>query len=394
MDLLRESMAMTDWLNAVRQDFHQHPETGFEEFRTQTKIIDFLNDEGIECSPLASTGVIGLIRGGRPGRTVALRADIDAVRGVRDAKNTPYRSQNDDATHCCGHDGHTAIQMGAARLLNRHRADMNGNVKLLFDPAEEGCGGGARSMVAEGALENPKVDAVFALHMGGAPSGHVTVKPGPAMAASASLDIATRRPDGAESIHVQCVDEETNPLYAAGRVMAEVGRIQTEFRKEPHASLVAIGFAQGGVARNTTDAVSIQGTLRTPSNAKLEELKQLLPPLIKQAAGSTKCEIEISFTDGYPALENDPDLCQHFLRAAAKILPTEAIRQRSKGLLAYGADSFAFFARETPGFYYGLGGAIGTPHAPDYDLRPDALPYGVALQAQAALDFLERAETP
>lgn len=121
--------------------FHQHPEPSFQEHLTQAKILEFLTGEGIECVPCAGTGVIGLIRGARPGPTIALRADIDAASGVQDEKAAPYRSQNDGVTHCCGHDGHAAIQMGGARILHKCRDGFHGNVKLLFDPGEEGHGG-------------------------------------------------------------------------------------------------------------------------------------------------------------------------------------------------------------------------------------------------------------
>ncbi len=391
MDVLAESQALKEWLNEVREDFHRYPEPSWEEHRTQGKIIECLEHEGIECAPCACTGVVGLIRGAHPGPTIALRADIDAVKGVCDAKTVPYRSRREGVAHSCGHDAHAAMQMGAARILSRRRADLHGAVKLLFDPAEEG-GGGARVMVAEGALEHPAVHAVVGPHMCNSAPGHIVVKCGACMAASASLVIRVRRPGGAGSVHVQCVNEHTNPLYAAGRVMAAVGSMQTEFRREPTASLVGLGVVKGGLARNTTDTVEIQGTLRSPSNALREDMKRLIRERIEAMARPGGCELEIEISDGYPALVNDPALYERFVRSASKILPADAIRVHTGRLLAYGCESFAFFSQVVPGVYYGLGGATGTVHGRDYDLRPDALPYGVALQVQAALDFLSRPE--
>lgn len=390
MNVLTESQALKDWLNEMRHDFHQHPEPSWAEHRTQGKIIEFLKSEGIECAPCAKTGVVGLIRGGHPGKTIGLRADIDAVKGVQDKKTVPYHSLNDGVAHSCGHDGHTAILMGVARLLNRVKADLHGNIKLLFEPAEED-NGGARVMVAEGALDNPKVDAVLGLHLCHSLPGHIVIKSGHCMAASAPFTINVRRAKRGGSIHLQCVGENTNPLYTAGRIMAAFGTMQTEFKQEPHLSLVGLGVVKGGLSGNTTDAVEMKGIIRAPSNAKRDEMKDMVRVRIMAATGTTDCEIDITITDGYPALENNPALYDRFMRSAAKILPTEAIKIKTGGLLCYGTESFAFFSQVVPSVYYWLGGATGTVHGHDYDLSPDTLSYGVALQVQAVLDFLSNA---
>ncbi len=393
MKVWEESLALADWLNKVRQDFHQNPEPSWEERRTQAKIIEFLKSEGIEHGICAGTGVLGLIRGGHPGRTIGLRADIDAVKGVQDKKTVPYHSTIEGVAHSCGHDGHTAILMGVAKLLNRVKADLHGNVKLFFEPAEEG-GGGARLMVAEGVLQAPKVDAVLGLHLCSSASGCISIKSGPFMAASAPFTISVFRAKHAGSIHVQCLGEHTNPVYTAGRIMAAFGAMQTEFKQEPHFSLVALGVVKGGLSGNTTDTVEMKGIIRTPSNAKREEMKDLIRTRILAAAGKTECEVEIAITDGYPALENNAELYEHFLKSAQKIIAADAIKVHTGLLMGYGTESFAYFSQEVPGLYYWLGGACGTVHGSDYDLRPDALPYGVALQCQAVLDFLESDDAP
>ena len=231
-------------------------------------------------------------------------------------------------------------------------------------------------MVAEGALEDPKVEAVIGSHMGGPTPGHINIKAGPAMVASAWLDIAVRRPGEEASIHVQCVGQDTNPLCTAGRIIAAMGQMQTEFRQKPHESLIGLGFVHGGIARNTTEGVLIQGIVRTPSNAKREELKELLPPRILATAGATACEAETTFSDGYPALHDDPDLCAQFLRRAAKALPPEAIHAKTERLLAYGAESFAFFAQKVPGLYGSSGNCVlaVAPAASRLPSRSRALP--------------------
>lgn len=183
-NLFEKIEALYPWLVEVRRDFHRHPELGMEEYRTRDQIVKYLKEMGVETQAgIANTGVVGLIRGGSLGRTIALRADMDAL-PMQDEKNVPYKSTVDGKMHSCGHDAHMTILLGVAKILSGMRDQLKGNVKLLFQPAEETVGG-AKPMIEEGALENPPVDGVFGLHVSTEdPTGTIGVRYGQMNAAS------------------------------------------------------------------------------------------------------------------------------------------------------------------------------------------------------------------
>ena len=244
-NILEEARELNDWLVNIRRDFHRNPELGLEEIRTQKKVMEYLDSLGIENKKIAKTGVLGIIRGKKQGKTVALRADMDAL-PIEDGKDLPYKSTIPGKMHACGHDAHTTILLGAARLLKRREEELSGNVKLFFQPAEETVGG-AKPMIEEGAMDNPKVHGVFGLHVAPhIPVGKIGIRYGKMNASSDTINITIR----GNSSHGAYPHRGIDAIMISASVISSLQTIVSRNMDPLNSAVISLGTIKGGSQDN------------------------------------------------------------------------------------------------------------------------------------------------
>ena len=390
-DLLESARGKLETLRAIRRDIHKHPELGMQETRTAALVAEHLRDLKIEVQTgVAGTGVVGLLRGGEQGKTVALRADIDAL-AMEELSDCPYASQNPGVAHTCGHDAHTAIQLGAAMLLAERRDSIAGNVKFIFQPSEDTLPGGALPMIEAGVLKKPRVDAIFSLHLYPQfEQGTVVVKSGAATHCSVSFTLTIRGTGG----HVGMPDKVLNPLLLAALVMTNT---QSQIPKGlvPGESLIfEFASIHGGTVCNIVPPeVVLKGGIRVPSAKLLEQLTRRFETLIRGVVEPAGGSFTLEMQSGYPAILNDPQLVSLWKQAAAKVLGEQQVIEYDRIMTA--GDDAAYFQQRVPGVYWWLGIANAAEgfdqplHSPHFDFDEEVLTVGAAVQAQAVMDFLE-----
>jgi len=384
-----------------RRDFHQNPELGNREFRTSAKVADHLRALGLEVrTEVAHTGVIGILRGGRPGPTVALRADMDAL-PVTELVDVPfaskvraeYNGQEVGVMHACGHDAHTAILMGAAEVLASVRDRIPGTVLFLFQPAEEGApageDGGADLMIAEGAFADPKPEAIFGLHVWPNATGTLTYRPEGAMAASDGLTITVT----GRQTHGALPWGGVDPIVVASQIVLGLQTIvsrQTDLTKGP--AVITIGIIDGGVRSNIIpDSVVMVGTIRTFDEGMRADIHDRIRRTAEGIAASAGAQARVSIpAAGNPVTYNDPDLTRWAVPTLEGAAGAEAV---SQGPPITGAEDFSLYQKEIPGLFFFLGvapeGRIAYPnHSPHFYVDESALPVGVRALAGLAVDYL------
>ncbi|HYD52802.1 MAG TPA: amidohydrolase [Gemmatimonadaceae bacterium] len=401
----RRAAAVEAKVVAWRRDLHQHPELSNRETRTGKVVADHLRSLGLEVRhPVAHTGVVAVLRGGRPGPVVALRADIDAL-PVAEETGLPFRStartqfggQEVGVMHACGHDMHTAMLMGAAEALAGMRAQLPGTVVFLFQPAEEGVPpgetGGAPQMIREGALDTPKVDAVFGMHVfSDYPVGHVAYRDRGIMASSDRFDLVVR----GRQTHGAMPWGGVDPIAASAQVIAALQQVvsrQVDLTTTP--AVVTVGTIRGGVRFNIIpDSVAMTGTIRV-FDPKVRE--QVHAAVARAADGAARAAgAEAAFTiarDGNPVTYNDPAL-------TARMRPTlERVAGAGRayvGRQTTTAEDFSHYQQRVPGLFVFLGATregvdpLAAPrnHSPRFDPDERAMPVGTRLYVQLALDYL------
>jgi len=390
--LLEEALCLRETLVCLRRAIHRHPEGGFGEFETAALVEKTLASCGIPSVRVAGTGVVGLLEGTRPGRVVGLRADMDALE-LDEGTGVPYASEVPGMMHACGHDAHTAMLLGAAKLLSRRRATLPGSVVFLFQPAEE-TDGGALPMIEEGVLENPRVDAVFGLHVGiDLPCGEISVSRGTVHAASDMFDL-TILGRGCHGAHPH---EGVDAVAAAGAVLGALQTVVSRNVDPLQPAVVTVGTIRGGSARNVlAESVEMSGIIRTLSPAVRETVREKVRTVVEGTAAAFGGRAEILFREGYPCLVNDPGMARLVEKTASGLLGAEKVRLSTRPSM--GVEDFAYFSRERPGafFYLGAGnvakGIVHPAHSPRFDIDEDALPLGSALLAGVAARFLEEEE--
>jgi amidohydrolase len=381
---------------AVRRDLHAHPELGNREERTGRLVAERLRDLGLEVRhPVAKTGVVGILRGGRPGGVVALRADIDAL-PIEETNDLAFRSQVPGVMHACGHDAHTAILLGAAEVLSGLRSRLPGTVVFLFQPAEEGPpegeAGGAPLMVKEGALDDPKVEAVFGLHVGSWVSvGQAGWTDGPIFASSDTFRIEVQgRPVHGAQPHMGL-----DPVPVAAELVQALQLIVSRQIDGRQPRVLTIGRIQGGTRFNIiADRVTLDGTLRTHDATVRSEIKARMARTVKGVAEAHGTTATLSFLDdGNPPTVNDGDLARGVgIPALERVFGSGAVRVEPQMV----AEDFPSFGQKAPYFYFLLGtrnDAKGIPsvnHTPRFDVDEDALPLGVRAMVTLAWQFLAR----
>jgi len=388
---------------AWRRDIHQHPELSNREFRTGALVADHLEELGLEVRrKVAHTGVIGVLRGGRPGPTVALRADMDAL-PVTEAVDMPFAStvrstylgQDVGVMHACGHDAHTAILLGAAEVLAGAKADLPGTVLFVFQPAEErpppGEKGGAELMLAEGAFDDPKPDAAFALHaVPQQETGEIAYRAGGAMASSDVLGITVR----GRQTHAASPWLGVDPIATAARIVTAIEAIPARNVDVRIPSVVSIGTIHGGVRYNIIpDEVELMGTIRSLDADQRVQIHESVRRIAENIARSAGAQADVRIPLGYPVTVNDPALTERMLPTLRRIAGDDRVIEVPPRT---GGEDFAFFAQRVPGLYLWLG--VRPPgvdrddaapnHSPNFFLDEDALVVGVRLMAGLAVDYL------
>ncbi|HEY0672474.1 MAG TPA: amidohydrolase [Longimicrobiales bacterium] len=389
-----------------RRDFHQHPELGNQETRTAKLVADHLRSLGMEVrTNVAVTGVIGVLKGGRPGPVVALRADMDAL-PVTELVDLPFASkvrstfngQDVGVMHACGHDTHVAMLMGVAEILAGMRAQLPGTIKFIFQPAEEGLPpgqvGGAEQMLKEGAFNDPTPQAVFGLHViSPIPAGHIVYKAGGQLAAVDRVDIVVR----GKQTHGAAPWGGVDPIVAASQIVLGLQTIasrQVDVLKAP--IIVTIGQINGGVRNNIIpDSVVLVGTLRTLDPGMREDVRARVKKTAEQIAAASGATAQVTIHPGYPVTMNDERLTQW----AAPIL--ERVTGAGKaytGPPSLGAEDFSYFANQVPGFFFFLGTVpadkdprtAAANHSPHFFVDESTLPVGVRALANLAVEYLAR----
>ena len=386
------ALNIKDKLVEFRRDFHMHPEASFCEERTNAVIRKFLEDNGIEIQEVgAGYSVVGVIRGGKPGKTFALRADIDAL-PMPELNDVPYKSQNDGVMHACGHDAHTASLMGVALLINEVKDQMSGNVKLLFQAAEEKIPGGAKELVEKGALENPYVDAVMGFHVANAlPVGYVAFGAGPGAAASDTYKFRIIGKGGHGAYPHATID----PVVISAYFITSLQTIVSRNVEPVQGAVITIGSIHGGTKENIiADDVEMLATVRSLD----EDVRALLHKRIQEICKATEamygCKVEWELEMGYPVLVNDGDFINKYaLPSCAKIVGADHIVEVKKS--GMGGEDFAYYLQQRPGCFGSLGsgnaekGLVVGGHNSMFDLDEDCLWRGAACLAQTAWDYLE-----
>jgi amidohydrolase len=386
-----------------RRDIHQHPELGNREVRTAQLVADHLRRLGLQVrTGIAHTGVVGVLRGGKPGPVVALRADMDAL-PVTEQVALPFKStaraiyngQDVGVMHACGHDNHTAILMGVAQVLAGVKAELPGTVLFIFQPAEEGAPageqGGAALMLEEGVFDPVRPSAIFALHVFPDTLGYIKYRSGPVLAASDPLRILVR----GRQTHGAQPWKGVDPITVAAQIVLGLQTIpsrQTDITVAP--ALVTIGSIQGGVRNNIIpDTVVLLGTVRTFDAAMQDDIHARIrrtASLIAQSAGASA---EVTIQKSYPVTVNDSTLVVRMLPTLARVVGERALGTTR---LRTGAEDFSFFAQRVPGFYFGLGvtppgqnlDTVPVNHSPRFYADERALPVGVRAMAHLAVDYL------
>ncbi len=362
---------------AVRREIHAHPELGFEEEHTAGVVERELDDLGIEHRRVAQTGVVGIIRGALPGRTIGLRADMDAL-PIAEESGEPCASQVPGRMHACGHDAHTAMLVGAARALQSSRATLAGNVVLLFQPAEEGPGG-ALPMIEAGVMDaEPKIEAVAMLHVDvRLDTGSISITPGPVNAAADEFHVTIRGVGG----HGAAPHKAQDTIPCAAAVVLALQNIAAR-ETDPLASVVVtIGTIAGGYRNNViADSVKLSGTVRTTDPAVRDAMETRLRRIIDGVTAAYGCSAELSVIYGYPPVVNDSSLAHAFTAYVRAVTPV-VVHALAPTM---GAEDFAYFAARVPGLLVRLGirneavGAVHYVHSARFRLDEGAIPVGIA----------------
>ncbi len=365
-------------LREIRHDLHQHPELGFEEHRTSARVRQWLEARGYAPRDSAQTGLWADLHPGREGPCIALRADLDCLPMV-ETTDLPYRSVHEGRAHKCGHDGHTTILMGVADVLARHREHIPGNVRLLFQPAEEGVrGGGARVMVAEGVLDG--VDEVYGLHNWPAfPHGRVAVKAGAVMAQTHELDITVGGRGGHGSQPQDCRD----PIVAAAHLVTALQTIVSRGLGSDGGGVVSIcQFSAGNTHNVIPDRAMLSGTVRSFDPVADARIIERIHEIVAGVATTFGVTIDVKVSDGYPVLANHPRCAEAVHRVAERTVGAERVGE--EGLPMAGGEDFAYFAQTIPAAYFFLGAGVegqDTPgcHHPDFDFDDALIPLGIRM---------------
>lgn len=387
--LFAEVEATRETLVRLRRDLHAHPELAFQEVRTAGIIAERLKTAGLDVrTGVAETGVLGVLRGSRAGRTVLVRADIDAL-PILEANTVPYRSQTPGVMHACGHDGHTAVAVVLAELLARRRADLAGTLVFAFQPAEE-IAAGARPMIEQGAMADPPVDAVVGLHLwNDLPAGTVAMRPGTAFASMDEIILTIEGRGGHGAIPHQAVD----PVVAAAHVIAALQTVVSRETAPLDAAVVTIGTLRAGTAFNIIpDQVELRGTVRAFNEETRGRTLQRIEAIAGGVAGALRARAAMTVRVGCPPAKNDPGVTEVVRGVALQAVGAERVLEMAP---TTGSDDMAYFLERAPGCYFVVGshnrerGLDAPHHNQRFDFDEAALAVAAKVLGGAALRLLD-----
>jgi amidohydrolase len=386
MDLKKEIAALTPELIELRRDFHRHPEIGKQEFRTAQIIEDYLNNLGLDVHRCLETGIIGVLKGGRPGKTLMLRSDIDAL-PVEEMTGLPFASENPGLMHACGHDGHMSVMLIVAKILTAHRDEIPGTIVFLFQPNEEDAG--AEDMIQAGALDNPKPDVILGMHLWSyLPSGSIGIIPGPIMASSYYFKLTITGQGGHGGAPHACI----NPIDCGVHVWQAFQAYHTLENNSLHPTTITVGKFQGGQYNIVIpDTCVLEGSVRCLHNDD-EQVRNRLAEMIDGVCKTYRCTYELEFKCGNTLLDNDPQIAEMIRETGAEVLGADKVISKDVGVMI--GEDFAEFTRRVPGAFYFFGvadEAKGTHyehHNNRFNIDEDVLPSVVEMQVSLAKKYL------
>ena len=382
---------MEEELKEIRRYFHSHPELSNQEFATADRICEYLDRWGVEYERgIAGTGIVAMVRGKKPGKTVGIRADMDAL-PVEEENDVPYRSEQPGVMHACGHDAHMTVLLGAAKVFQTMRDRLSGNVKFFFQPAEETTGGALR-MIQAGCLANPHVDYVLGLHVSSLyEAGSAGVRYGNMMAASDEFTIKIL---GA-SCHGAHPDQGRDAAVTAGAVLGGIQTLVSRNLSPVNPAVCTVGKIQGGTAGNIIcSQVTMDGILRSLNPETRQLLRERLTDMAENTARAYGCTAQVVFRPSYPALINCDEVVDVVKETACQVLGRDHVTEEREPDL--GTEDFSYFAQERPSCFWHLGcadfagGIDADLHNCRFDIDEKCLAAGVKVQVLSALKLLEK----
>lgn len=366
----------------VRRHLHAHPELSYQEFRTSAFVQQQLRDMGIPFTVMATTGVVGLIEGKNPGkRVIALRADMDAL-PIKEENKVDYTSQNEGVMHACGHDVHTTVLLGAAKILNELKDQWEGSVKLVFQPGEERNPGGASILIKEGVLDNPRPQAIFGLHVHpGLPVGRLSFRGGKVMASADELYMTIRSKGG----HAAAPHLTADTVLIASQLVVALQQIISRNRNPHNPSVLSITSFQGGHTTNVIPSeVKLMGTFRAMDEEWRFKAHELIRKLSTELVHSMGAELDLHIDVGYPTVYNHEALNDRARGLAESFMGATAVETTE---LRMGAEDFGYYSQVIPGSFYRLGvmneakGITSGVHTPTFNIDEDAIEVGMGMMA-------------
>ena len=387
-DFEREARELFPYMRALRRDFHRHPELGFREVRTAGIVARDLTEMGLEVSSgVGKTGVVATMEGSKPGPTLLVRFDMDAL-PIQEETGAEYASQNPGVMHACGHDGHTAIGLAVAKMLEAHKEDLGGTVKFVFQPAEEGLGG-AKAMIADGVLEHPKPDRCLSLHLwNDKPLGWLGITTGPAMSASERFSVKITGRGG----HGAAPHLSIDPVAAGAQVITALQNIVSRHVDPLDSAVVTVTSMLGGEAFNVIpESVELRGTIRTFKPQTRTIVLERFEQIARGVSNAMGCQVEIDLQTITSAVINDPALSKQVFDVAKTLFPQAEISTDERTM---GSEDMSFMMQDIPGCYFFVGSADHSRgldaghHHPKFDFNEDALITGAALMATAIREIM------
>jgi amidohydrolase len=395
--IAKAAQSLHDSLVAQRRDFHMHPELSNREVRTSKVIAERLKALGLDDikTGVSNHGIVALLKGAKPGPVVAVRADMDAL-PIEETMDVPYKSRNKGVKHACGHDVHMTVALGTAELLSKMRGELAGSVKFIFQPAEEGPpegeDSGAARMIREGALDNPRPRAIFALHTDpSVHAGRIGYAPAAMLASSDTLHIRII----GKKVHAAWPHQGIDPVVVAAEAITALQTIRSRRIDPVEPLVITIGIIQGGNRFNiVADEVRLEGTMRTHSEQVRERAMSLVREVIGGVAAAHGAKAEVRWAaPSTPPTVNDTALVESMLPAMRRAIGTENVIRVAPVM---GAEDYSYFLKQIPGFMFWLGvgnpakGITGSLHTPEYDVDEASLVTGVRVMTNVVLDYLER----
>jgi amidohydrolase len=395
-DFLSHAQELFSYAQSLRRDFHMHPELGFQEIRTAGIVAQELEALGMEVTKgVGKTGVVGLLEGAKPGRTLLVRFDMDAL-PIAEETGAEYASQNPGIMHACGHDAHTAIGLTVARMLHTHRDELAGTIKFCFQPSEEGPNGaevgGNELMIRDGVLDSPAVDMSLALHIWNEkPLGWLGIAAKPVMAGADIFTITVTGRGG----HGAIPDRAVDPIVAAANMVLALQTVVSRNVSPLDTAVVSVTNVHGGTAFNIIpQEVKLEGTIRTFDNGIRQRVVERIEQIASGVASAMECKAEVAIKSITPALVNDPFLAVRVQETARRVLPESDLDTEYQTMTA---EDMAFMQQKIPGCFFFVGSNDATRgldyghHHPKFDFNEEVLVRASALMASAALDVLRSA---